>query len=887
MDLHLRLDRGKTEDRNPLSQRTTYTHNGAGCVATQKNPLGKVTSFTYDDMDRLETVTNPEGQTTTYTYNGSQLRSVTDPLGKITTYNYDSQNRRLESVIDPLLQRTTYSYDANGNRTVVWNAENERVTSAYDALNRLGTLTNGLGKHTTYGYDASGNLERTTDALGHVTTTQYDSRNRLQVVIDPLQQRTTYGYDSAGNHTSVKNALDQLTTMHYDVLNRLEAVQDAYSRRTTYAYDAAGRQRSVKDALSKLTTFSYDAAGRLATIQDARGKIKTLTYDVAGQLEQEKDPLGRVVSFTYDNAGRMKTRKDARGITTSYTYDAAGRLTKRQYPNDTRVSISYDDVGNPKNIDDGIGRWTLTYDKVYRLKTQTDPAGKTLTYTYAGAGQRSGLFLPTGGLLGYSYYDDGQLKVVVNPESERTTLTYDDAGRLKQRQLANGTLASLSYDAANQLTVLENLQGATVLSRYTYSYDNVGNRTQVLEGGTSVVTWTYDETYRLKTEKRSGTGSFSTTYTYDEVGNRTVQQKGGALTSSTYDAANQLVTSVSAGGTTTYTYDQAGNLTLVHAPGNVRTSYSWDDENRNTKLIIPGGAITTMSYRHDGLRVRKQTAAGTTKFIYDGQKYLLETDASDTINRVLTSEPMAYGNLVSQRVKSGAVWTPYYHHFDALGSTRQMTNSAGSIVNSYAYTAWGEAVGALTSESIANFFRWVGLLGYFFDDEADTYYVRARHYDPGTGRWLSQDPIKYRGNKRNLFDYVDGRPTTWTDPSGLWGLRWSWNPFTWFSFGHSAKAVYDCSEFNDQYQEKKRECEAEIDHDVNIALDWQEKCPKQISPIVNTGTFGHSVLCCILYRAKDDPNIDFEKFLDGYCPCLKALKFPLNFALLIRPALPL
>ena len=58
--------------------------------------------------------------------------------------------------------------------------------------------------------------------------------------------------------------------------------------------------------------------------------------------------------------------------------------------------------------------------------------------------------------------------------------------------MANGTLASLSYDAANQLTVLENLQGATVLSRYTYSYDDVGNRTQVLEGGTSVVTWTYD-----------------------------------------------------------------------------------------------------------------------------------------------------------------------------------------------------------------------------------------------------------------------------------------------------------------------------------------------------------------------------------------------------------
>ena len=225
-------------------------------------------------------------------------------------------------------------------------------------------------------------------------------------------------------------------------------------------------------------------------------------------------------------------------------------------------------------------------------------------------------------------------------------------------------------------------------------------------------------------------------------------------------------------------------MTLVHAPGNVRTSYSWDDENRNTKLVIPGGAITTMAYRHDGLRVRKQTAAGTTKFICDGQNYLLETDASDTINRVLTNEPMGYGNLVSQRVKSGAVWTPYYHHFDALGSTRQMTGSAGSIVNSYAYTAWGEAISALTSESIANFFRWVGMLGYFFDDEADTYYVRARHYDPVTGRWLAQDPIAAAStpaesgpprpshpegnvNDFNLYCYVGNNTLTKSDPSGL------------------------------------------------------------------------------------------------------------------------
>ena len=729
----------KTEDRDPLSNRTTYTYSTAGCVETRKNPLGKVTDFTYDDMNRLETVEDPLEHTTSYHYGSDGLlESVTDPAGEITSYSYDG-NGRLESVTDPLSHRTSYSYDAMGNRTEVWNAENERTTSAYDALNRLATLTNGLGKQTTYTYDASGNLEETTDALGHTTTTQYDNENRLQVVVDPAGNRTTYSYDASGNQTSVRNPLGQRTTMHYDALNRLEAVEDAYGRRTTYTYDAASRQRSVKDALDKVTTFTHDAAGRLRAIEDARGKVKTLTYDDAGQLTEETDPLGQIVTYTYDDAGQLESREDAREITTSYSYDEVGRLTKRSYTNDTRVSFTYDEVGNPTAIDDGIGRWTMTYDDVYRLKTQTDPANKRLTYTYDDAGQRTGIFLPTGGLFGYGYYDDGRVEVVVNPETDRTTLTYDEAGRLTKRELANGTVASMSYDAADQVTVLENLYGATAPSRYTYSYDNVGNRTEVQEGGSRVVTWTYDETYRLQTEKRSGTGGFETTYTYDAVGNRTVQEKDGARTSSTYDAANQLVTVVNSSGTTTYTYDEAGNLTLEHAPGNTRTSYSWDDENRNTKLTIPGGGITTMAYRHDGLRVRKETASATTKFIYDGQNYLLETDGSDSVKRVLTNEPMGYGNLISQRfLVSGSTWGTVWHHYDALGSTRQITNVSAQVGNSYGYTAWGEAISALTSVILPNSFRWIGMLGYYFDDEADTYYVRARHYDPTTGRWVAK-----------------------------------------------------------------------------------------------------------------------------------------------------
>jgi len=105
-----------------------------------------------------------------------------------------------------------------------------------------------------------------------------------------------------------------------------------------------------------------------------------------------------------------------------------------------------------------------------------------------------------------------------------------------------------------------------------------------------------------------------------------------------------------------------------------------------------------------------------------------------------------------------------YYHYDALGSTRELTNSAGDVTDSYIYNAWGEEV-AKTGTSI-NPFRWVGNVGYSYDGDTDNYYVRARNYSPAQARWLSVDPIGYIGSKLNLYEYVGGNPVTLLDPSG-------------------------------------------------------------------------------------------------------------------------
>ena len=53
-----------------------------------------------------------------------------------------------------------------------------------------------------------------------------------------------------------------------------------------------------------------------------------------------------------------------------------------------------------------------------------------------------------------------------------------------------------------------------------------------------------------------------------------------------------------------------------------------------------------------------------------------------------------------------------------------------------------------------------------WDEETGLYYYRARYYDPMEGRFISKDPIGFKGGI-NLYNYVDSNPLNFTDPFGL------------------------------------------------------------------------------------------------------------------------
>jgi RHS repeat-associated protein len=79
-----------------------------------------------------------------------------------------------------------------------------------------------------------------------------------------------------------------------------------------------------------------------------------------------------------------------------------------------------------------------------------------------------------------------------------------------------------------------------------------------------------------------------------------------------------------------------------------------------------------------------------------------------------------------------------------------------------------------------------------WDPETNLYYYRARYYDPKVGRFISEDPIGFKGGA-NFYAYVFNRPCGLNDPMGLRGCKcpcesgeWTFQPLWGWTFGVGA-----------------------------------------------------------------------------------------------------
>jgi RHS repeat-associated protein len=102
---------------------------------------------------------------------------------------------------------------------------------------------------------------------------------------------------------------------------------------------------------------------------------------------------------------------------------------------------------------------------------------------------------------------------------------------------------------------------------------------------------------------------------------------------------------------------------------------------------------------------------------------------------------------------------------DAQDSTRLVTGSTGTITARMAYDAYGNLLGVTFGVLNVPTTK-ILYTGQLFDVTLLQYYLRARFYDPGIGRFVRTDPLGLAGGDAILYRYASGNPVTFDDPSG-------------------------------------------------------------------------------------------------------------------------
>jgi len=304
-----------------------------------------------------------------------------------------------------------------------------------------------------------------------------------------------------------------------------------------------------------------------------------------------------------------------------------------------------------------------------------------------------------------------------------------------------------------------------------WSYDQVGNITQIVEASSTnagkTITYTYDDLHRLLTSSITGAANGDNTgrtYTYSAIGNiLTASDQGTYLYEGTNYANPHAVTKV---GSAVYAYDNNGNLT-----SDSTWTHTWNYANQLTQST--GGSTVTYQYDHTGQRTKYYDGVSGYARHYPNKLY--------NIKQTTATKHIYAGSQLIATVEGS---TLQYLHTDHLTGSNVATNSSGGMVQLLDYYPYGSMRIDWKSGSFDEQRKFTG---HEFDRDTSLTYANARYYKQNIGRFLSQDPVflsigdeqaiqqgtnmrmrEYLSNPQylNSYSYVTNNPLKYVDKGG-------------------------------------------------------------------------------------------------------------------------
>ena len=474
-------------------------------------------------------------------------------------------------------------------------------------------------------------------------------------------------------------------------------------------------------------------------------------------------------------------------------------------------SFAYDHLGQLTQITDAAGMRTFACNPYGEPETdclEANGLSWQVSELYDGLGRPAGYELSAGERrvqqARLSYDGKGRLSALAAEGMETPfSWTYcEQGGLVEQLAYPNGMTRVNTYeDSRDLLSVIDYRRpgSANPPARHEYDYDALGRPTRRRDTWNTAAPkttrlFTYNSRGELVGDQLRPGGRFG--YQYDNIGNRKEAFEFGSTTDYETDELNRYAGIVRNGGEAfTPQYDADGNQTLVKTSTGIWT-VTYNAENRPVKFESEdGGTTVECAYDSMGRRFEKKvTVGGTTgfhaRYLYRDYLQVAECDLTGETPALVRSylwdpsEPEATRVLAMTRWEANGtqVKEHLYCMHDAMKNVTSLFGEARGRRALYEYRPYGGLVTSEGNMAQENKFRFSCE---YMDDELGLIYYNYRHLNPRDGRWISRDPIMEQGGW-NLFAFVGNNGVNRWDYLGEF-YKGTW--YSAFKYSYSSTPV--------------------------------------------------------------------------------------------------
>ncbi|WP_225980320.1 RHS repeat-associated core domain-containing protein [Paracidovorax avenae] len=787
----------RVQGEEGLELRTAY--DALGRPAESIDALGRTTRWRYaPEGDDLAAIDHP---------GGLRERFVHDAWGRVVRYEYgssltpdpqDGSPGTLATPAPPHWLAQHYRYDLAG-RLVELHNENARAHCfTYDVRDRLAAETGFDGLVTRHAYDRGGQRIRTEDARHAIDYEWSGTGQLLARTITPLPGTTQqapiterFEHDGAGqlvaaHHHTAMHRHQVSVHLRRDRLGRIvgerqemRAADGAvlWSHESTHALDAGGAPTGADlPGLPPLQWLTYGP-----------GHVHGLLLDGEPLLHIERDGLHRPVALDF---GASQTR---------WRRDALSRLQALSVQGTAEAGVPRPSGGLP-----GLPALARQhhYDAAGRLARIDTPQG-TIHHAYDTAGRLAAAHLPGREPLHYRYDPAGN---PWQPAADATGGPRSDWAGEVRRHLHDPAFDLLRQDgAALPGHARDRWPDNRVMAHgpWRYRWDACGNLVEKTHAdGRQTHRLHWDHAQRLVAHEQidHATGERVRRIHHYDVFSRRI--------------ASRIERSQGSGPTITERCHgwQGDALTLTELRDPLRPQ----DAQRIHTLYHPGTFVPLLRIQ-TGACGEPPTLAQLLGAAEPGDREQhaplqalqdeLLRGASDHTRRHLHSMGWDAERLQRQLRGEGAAITHLHlYHCDHLGTPLALIDAQGRIDWQIELDPWGNTINEHNPLGLHQPIRMQGQ--HDEGDGAGLFYNRHRYYDPGMGRYVSQDPIGLAGGV-NPYTYGNNSPAEQIDPEGLsacyvlfpdYPIEYSPGKTSTWLGGHGGVLTYDAKGVTQYYE---------------------------------------------------------------------------------------